>query len=96
MLEIADPIWVLGLAESYAEALAQVGEHSQAVELLGAADAHRDRDRMPRRTDEHQHLNESFAAARAELTASEWDKHYEAGREAAVDEALKKVADGPH
>ncbi len=91
VLRLKEPGEAVVLAEDYGAVLALLGDHQQAVRLLGAADAMRDRLGTPRVQWQADELAEPFAKARAGLTTQEWDDAFEAGRNTSVEDALSEA-----
>jgi predicted ATPase/class 3 adenylate cyclase len=79
------------LAEDYGAMLAELGEHSQAVRLLGAADAMRTRNATPRPAIQHAEIAEPFAKVRAALAQEAWDREYQTGHNMTVEDALTQA-----
>ncbi len=90
-LRYNEPGTLTYVAEDYAAILAEVGRYSPAVQLLGAADAARERLGTPRVLIQEAEIAEPFAKARAALTTQEWDDAYDAGRNTSVENALAEV-----
>jgi predicted ATPase len=87
-LTFNDPQTLSVLGECYAAALSQLDRAREAVRLLGAADATRER-LMTRRPPLHEReVEESISRSRATLTAQEWDEAYQAGRSMLIRECL--------
>jgi len=78
-LELDEPISLAELAEALLGMLAEVGHHSEAVTLLGAADRQRRRLGAPRLPIEEEELDAFRARAHTALTDAEWSEAYEAG-----------------
>ncbi len=91
VLRLKEPGETVVLAEDYGAVLAELGAYQQAVRLLGAADAMRDRLRTPRVQWQADELAEPFAKARAALTTQAWDDAHEAGRNTSVEDAIAEA-----
>ena len=68
------------VAEDYGAVLAQLGNHHEAVQLLGAADAQRDRTQYVREPAQAADIRGPFDAARDAMSPTQWDDAYHAGR----------------
>lgn len=76
------------LAEDYASAMADLGECQFAVQLIGAADASRERlsDSLPPWFDEDR--AELLAKTHAALPTEAWDTLYQSGRNTTIEDVL--------
>ena len=82
--------------EMLASVFAQLGDPPRAAWLLGCAEALRDQAGMPRAVPDEDLLAEFTGAARAAVSAAEWDEQYQAGRAVTPAEAVAAaVAAGP-
>lgn len=88
VLRLAAPAILLVVAEDYGAAMAELGHHQTAAQLLGAADAARERNGAPREPPQQAQIEEPFALARAALAAETWDHHYHLGHNMTVEDAL--------
>jgi predicted ATPase/class 3 adenylate cyclase len=96
-LEANTPATIVFHAEDYAAVLADLGDHRRAVRLLGAADAMRQRLGTPRSPSQQAQIGDSIAKTHAALSTDEWNETYQAGRNTAVEDALREAlaADPP-
>ncbi len=90
-LRLAPPEYVVDAAETYASLLAATGNHEHAAQLLGAADATRERIGVPRFPRNEAELQEDLATARAALPKDRWDSEYQLGRNMTVEDALTEA-----
>jgi tetratricopeptide (TPR) repeat protein len=81
------------LAEDYAAILAELGDHSLAVRLLGAADARRERLQTPRDAWQQAEIAETIAKTRAALPTQEWNDSYQTGRNTTIEDTLTQAHD---
>ena len=87
-LRLADPIWLVTVAEDYGAVLAELGRHVVAARLLGSADAMRERNGTPRSLAQQNEIREPFGRAQAALGPDTWKRQYEPGRNISVEDAL--------
>jgi len=83
--------FLVAIAEDYAAVLVEVGLGHQAVHLIGAADAKREREDHHRDQTQQTEVADTLARARAALSTQEWDTSYEAGRGTAIRDALTEA-----
>jgi len=95
-LRLNEPTSLTDLAEAYAAILTELGDHSRAVKLLGAADRMRQCLGTPR-TQWHEEVEVIRGKTRGALSERAWTDAYRSGTAAALEEVLKEayVADGP-
>jgi predicted ATPase/class 3 adenylate cyclase len=87
-----DTPWMLVVfAEDYAATLAELGASSDAVRLLGAADALRDRMGLERSPSQQVYIADPIAKTRDALNPEEWSASYEAGRGMTIERALPEA-----
>jgi tetratricopeptide (TPR) repeat protein len=79
------------LAEDYAALLAELGEFPRAVQLLGAADALRDRIEMPRLPQQQEEISQPLSSARAAMSMLNWEHANSTGRSMAIEDALSEA-----
>ncbi len=91
LLRLADPEWLVLLAEDYAAVLAELGDHGRAARLLGAAEERRERTRTPRSAPQEDEIEEPLDKARAALPAATWEREYLVGRATTVEDALAEA-----
>jgi hypothetical protein len=82
---------LMAFAEDYAAVLAELGDHSRAVRLLGAADAMHERLGTPRNPGQQGNIDEPIAKTRIALTDQHWNDEYQAGRDATVEDVLTRL-----
>jgi len=87
-LRIYNPSGLVTVAEDYAAVLAELGQHQQAVRLLGAAEAMRERNANPRLPAQEAEIGTPFAQARAQLPLPAWNHEYQAGSTMTIEDAL--------
>jgi predicted ATPase/class 3 adenylate cyclase len=80
------------VAEDFGAVLAELGGHRDAVQLLGAADALRERNGYPREPWQEAEVREAYADCEESLSRREWDESYAAGRSSAVSALLEAQA----
>ena len=80
------------MAEDYGAVLAELGNHHEAVQLLGAADAQRDRTHYVREPAQAADIRAPFDAARAAMSQTHWNDAYHAGRSTSISDLLKHHA----
>jgi hypothetical protein len=90
-LRIYNPAGLVTVAEDYAAVLAELGEHQQALRLLGAAEAMRERNSNPRPQSQEAEIGEPFAKVRAALSDDDWNHEYRAGYTLAIADALTEA-----
>jgi tetratricopeptide (TPR) repeat protein len=95
-LRIYNPSGLVTVAEDYAAVLAEIGEHRQAVRLLGAAEAMRERNASPRSPAQDAEIGAPLALARAGLPPHVWDHEYQAGYTMTVEDALTEAKNTTH
>jgi hypothetical protein len=91
-LEVAGPGALTALAEDYAAILAELGDHSSAVRLLGAADAMRERLGSPRHHVQAAEIADPIAKTRDGLSEPTWNQAYQAGRASTIEAALREAS----
>ncbi len=90
-LRTNNPQTLAVLAECCAAALSQLGRWSEAVRLLGAADATRDRLTTCRLPLQDLDVLESLSSAREGLVAQDWEDAYRSGRDTPLPVALAEL-----
>jgi predicted ATPase/class 3 adenylate cyclase len=97
VLRLADPDWLVAMAEDYGAVMAELGEHHRAARLLGAADAMRERKGNPRPPNQQAEIADAYAIAQAALPSETWQHEYQSGRNLTVEDALTEThtADSP-
>jgi tetratricopeptide (TPR) repeat protein len=88
MLELNDPNHLIVFAEDYGAVLAELGQHAQALRMLGAAEAMRERLSVARLPYQEAEIAVPFARARGALPAQDADEALRAGRATAVEDVL--------
>jgi hypothetical protein len=83
----------LALAEDYAAVLTDQGDLRTAGRLLGAADAWRERLRVPRSREQEREIAGIVARVRDALGETEWGSAYQIGRTFTLEEALAGNSD---
>jgi predicted ATPase/class 3 adenylate cyclase len=90
-LHIFSSVGLITLAEDYGAVLADLGEHSQAVRLLAAAEAMRIRHATPRPTMQETEIAGPFTRARVALSEDTWHLEYQTGHQMTVEQALSQA-----
>jgi tetratricopeptide (TPR) repeat protein len=88
ILRVATADLLIILAEDYAALLAELGDYPEAVRLLGAADALRDRIEMPRLPQQQEEIGRPFDNARGAMSLLEWEHAHSTGRSMGIEQAL--------
>ena len=88
LAQFADPGWLIAFAEDYGAVLAELGDSKLATQLLGSADAMRDKRGTPRSPVQDAQISQAFAKARAALPPATWDLEYHRGARRPVEDAL--------
>jgi predicted ATPase/class 3 adenylate cyclase len=88
ILRLNEPWMLVVFAEDYAATLAELGANHDAVRLLGAADALRDRVGLERPPSQQVYIADPIAKTRNALNPEEWSASYEAGRGMTIERAL--------
>jgi hypothetical protein len=88
ILAFGDLELTIDVIELLASAFAQLGDPPRAAWLLGCAEALREQAGMPRAVPDEDLLAEFTGAARAAVSAAEWDEQYLAGRAVTPAEAV--------
>jgi predicted ATPase/class 3 adenylate cyclase len=88
ILRLRQPGMLIIFAEDLAATLAELGAHHDAVRLLGATDAMRDRVNMPRPPSQQAFIGEPVAVTRDALRSEEWNASYQAGRSMDLEDAV--------
>src|SRR5829696_353511 len=94
-LQANDRYLLVLLAEAYAAALAQLGDHIRAVRLLGTADALREQLKMPPSPSEAECNAPMLIKTRSVLPAEDWQHEYKAGRTITIENALITIEELP-
>src|SRR3712207_4721964 len=76
VVKIPDPESLVTFAEDLAAVLSDLHGHSLAIRLLGAADAMRARNGIPRRPEQDAELADPLARAKAALPDSDYQREY--------------------
>jgi predicted ATPase/DNA-binding SARP family transcriptional activator len=90
-IELNNPTYLPSFAEDYAAVLVELHRHRQAVQLLGAADAMRERNATPRPRTQQNSLAEPIAKTRDALLVQVWEDAYQRGRDTSVEAALEQA-----
>jgi hypothetical protein len=91
ILRPQQPWMLIIFAEDFAATLAELGAHHEAVQLIGAADAMRDRVDMPRPPSQQAFIAAPLAITRNTLPPGDWDSSYQAGRTMALEDAVSQA-----
>jgi tetratricopeptide (TPR) repeat protein len=91
LLRLADPEWLILLAEDYAALLAELGSHERAIRLLGAADARRDKIASPRSAAQQAEIAEPLSTALRALSKDAWGREHLTGRTMSLEDALQQA-----
>jgi predicted ATPase/class 3 adenylate cyclase len=86
------PMDTIVFAEDFGAVLADLGRHREAVELLGAADAMRERQAYPREPWQQDELRDAYAASEQQLGPQGWKRCHARGRAASVQALLEAYA----
>jgi hypothetical protein len=87
------PIMTIVLAEDYAAVLAEVGQPVSTARLIGAAEAARERTRLPRPAYQEAELRDAISRARSAIASAEWEGAYARGHAETIEDVLGSVAD---
>jgi hypothetical protein len=79
------------LAEDYAAVLAEAGQPGNTARLMGAAEAARERTRIPRPAYQEGELREAIAMAKAAIPA-DWQRAYARGHTETIEDVLGSLA----
>ncbi len=90
-LRLSSPDNLIINAEDVAAVLAELGHHEAAARLLGAAEATRERVRVPRDPLQQGEMEQPMSVARAALGPDVWNAAYDAGRNLSVEDALTEA-----
>jgi tetratricopeptide (TPR) repeat protein len=85
------PIMTIVLAEDYAAVLAEAGQPVSTARLMGAAEAARERTRIPRPAYQEGELREAIAMAKAAIPA-DWQRAYARGHTETIEDVLGSLA----
>ncbi|MEW1953357.1 adenylate/guanylate cyclase domain-containing protein [Terrabacter sp. NPDC080008] len=80
---------LITIAEDFGAILADLGKHHDAVKLLGAVDALRERSGYPRARLQESEIHDAFAASEACLSPRDWQDTYQWGRNTSVNVLLE-------
>lgn len=94
-IRLYEPDGLAALAEDYAAALVETGEHRRAIRLIGAADATRTHHATPRNPQQQAEIAQPFTEARAALSPEDYDREYQAGLNMTVENALIQLINPP-
>jgi predicted ATPase/class 3 adenylate cyclase len=94
-LTVSAPGSLTFVAEDYGAILAELGDARAAALLLGAADAQHARTGPLRPDDQEAEIADAFAAARASVSAAEWDEAYERGKAMDLSQAIAHIYTRP-
>jgi hypothetical protein len=89
-LELRNPEWVVELAEIYAFILVQTGDATTGARLLGATEAMRERNGLPRLSG-HDQIDATRLTGRGELSTEQWELEYQIGSGENVEEYLRRL-----
>jgi tetratricopeptide (TPR) repeat protein len=89
-LELRNPEWVVDLGEIYAFILVQTGDATTGARLLGATEAMRDRNGLPRLYGQDQ-IDATRVAGRGQLTTEQWEQEYQIGSGGNVEKYLRQL-----
>jgi predicted ATPase/class 3 adenylate cyclase len=90
-LRIYNPSGLVTVAEDYAAVLAELGQHQQAIRLLGAADAMRERNATPRPPSQEAEIADPLSKAKIAFGADPWQREYRHGLNLTVADALTEA-----
>ena len=101
-LQAHDPYFLILLAEDYASGATELGDHRLATQLLGAAEAARERLSTPTEawppgahaaasTRRQNDIDHTLAKTRSQLPEQEWNNLYQSGRNTTVEELLARA-----
>ncbi len=79
---------LITMAEDFGAILADLGQHHDAVRLLGAVDALRERSGYPRSRLQEGEIHDAYAASEAFLSPRDWHDTYQSGRDSSVNVLL--------
>jgi tetratricopeptide (TPR) repeat protein len=82
------PIMTIVLAEDYAAVLAEAGQPTSAARLMGAAEAARERARIPRPAYQEAELRHAISMAKATIPPADWQRAYALGRTETIEDVL--------
>jgi hypothetical protein len=77
--------------ETYVDIFARLGDAGMAARLLGAVEAMRDRNAMPRSRVSADDLQGAVDTAQKLISKGDWDHHYNVGRNENVEDLVKKL-----
>ena len=82
VLRQLSPGELIVVAEDFGAVLAEIGHHHAAIQLLGAADAQRDRM-------QEADIRDAFEAARSAMPKGQWDVAYATGQHSLIEAVLR-------
>jgi predicted ATPase/DNA-binding SARP family transcriptional activator len=85
-------VYIVHTAEDYAAALADLGDGRTVARLLGAADAVRTRNAMPRSARQSADIEVPIATAKTAIDEQRWKAAYEEGSQTPIEEVLMDAA----
>jgi len=91
MILLAQPDLLVSVTEDYASVLLGLGHHLVAARLLGASDAMRERNAIPRIPRDESAIENLLAQGRSALPNSIWEEEYNRGRTMTVEAALTEA-----
>ncbi|MGO4604655.1 ATP-binding protein [Terrabacter sp. 2YAF2] len=80
---------LITMAEDFGAILADLGQHHDAVRLLGAVDLLRERSGYPRARLQESEIHEAYAASKACLSPQDWQDTFQGGRNTTVNALLE-------
>ena len=95
-LQSRDPYFLMLLAEDYASGAAELGDPRLAAQLLGAAEAARERLSEPAEAWRQKDIDHTLAKTRQQLPEQEWNDLYQAGRNTTLEQLLTAAQTPEH
>jgi hypothetical protein len=83
----------MAFANTYMNILIRLGDPVRAAHLLGAEEAMRDRLSLPNPYQEEEQA-EAWAAVEGQISAEDWEREIQTGRQAPVEDLLVALSDG--
>jgi tetratricopeptide (TPR) repeat protein len=87
VLQLRSPNLTMAFANTYMNILIRLGDPTRAAHLLGAEEAMRDRLSLPNPYQDEEQA-EAWAAVQGLISAEDWEREIQAGRDAAVEDLL--------
>jgi predicted ATPase/class 3 adenylate cyclase len=93
VLQLRSPNLTMAFANTYMNILIRLGDPVRAAHLLGAEEAMRDRLSLPNPYQEEEQA-EAWAAVEGQISAEDWEREIQTGRQAPVEDLLVALSDG--